>query len=287
MARRFGGKFSPDGNTQPPSPVRSAPDSDWRANLLFFVPLPLVFRAFFSDPVGLGLNLMAFAALIAAAWLTREGLKARTAYEQRKVARHPALPRIILGSTFTGIGLFAAGMASGVGSVMDMVAPLIFGGLGVVLHSLSFGLDPLTNKGMTGMDGFQNQRVAKAVDHAEQLLSQMSEAILRSRDLQLQDRVAAFQKTARHMFETVEQDPRDLRSARKYLGVYLQGARDATVKFADLYAHNQDPKARQDYLALLDDLQQNFATRTEKLLLDDRSDLDVEIEVLRERLKRD
>jgi len=38
---------------------------------------------------------------------------------------------------------------------------------------------------------------------------------------------------------------------------------------------------------LLDDLSGNFAARTEKLLHDDRSDLDIEIGVLRDRLQRE
>jgi hypothetical protein len=89
------------------------------------------------------------------------------------------------------------------------------------------------------------------------------------------------------MFRQVENDPRDLAAARKFLGVYLLGARDATIKFADLYSRNRDPQAREDYVALLDDLETNFATKTETLLLDDRTDLDVEISVLRDRLARE
>jgi 5-bromo-4-chloroindolyl phosphate hydrolysis protein len=89
------------------------------------------------------------------------------------------------------------------------------------------------------------------------------------------------------MFRTVQDDPRDLTRARRFLGVYLLGARDAAVKFSDLYARNRDPQARADFLALLDDLERNYADKTETLLIDDRSDLDVEIEVLRERLARE
>ncbi len=65
------------------------------------------------------------------------------------------------------------------------------------------------------------------------------------------------------------------------------GARDATIKFADIYARSRDAQARTDYLALLDDLEQNFDARTRKMLLEDRSDLTVEIDVLRERLQRE
>ena len=89
------------------------------------------------------------------------------------------------------------------------------------------------------------------------------------------------------LIRTVEEDPRDLTAARKYMSVYLMGARDATIKFADIYGRSRDAQARADYMALLDDLEQNFAARTQKMLLDDRSDLNIEIEVLRDRLKRE
>ena len=93
-----------------------------------------------------------------------------------------------------------------------------------------------------------------------------------------------FAATARELFHQVEQDPGDLAAARRYLGVYLMGARDATVKFVDLYAQNRDPKVRAEYEALLTDLETNFASRTTALLSNNHSDLNVEIEVLRERL---
>jgi len=281
MAKRFGGEFSPNESDNKRNP--SDYSAGWRVNLLFFAPLPLLFRAFSKDPQGLALYLAAFGILILAAWLTRDGIKAQLAYEGRKVARRPAIPRKLFGSVLTGIGLFAAGLAAGSG----LFAPVIFGFLGLVLHSFAFGFDPMRGKGMEGIDAFQTERVARVVDKGEKYLAAMSDAILRTDDRKLQERVAGFQNTARKMFRTVEDDPRDLTAARKYLGVYLLGARDATVKFADIYARNRDKQARADYEALLSDLQDNFAARTEKLLRDDRSELDVEIEVLRERLQRD
>ena len=89
------------------------------------------------------------------------------------------------------------------------------------------------------------------------------------------------------MCRTIEEDPRDLTAARKFLGVYLLGARDATAKFADIYSRTRDKQARADYTALLDDLERSFSAKTRKMLLEDRSDLTVEIDVLRERLERE
>jgi hypothetical protein len=89
------------------------------------------------------------------------------------------------------------------------------------------------------------------------------------------------------MFRQVESDPRDLTAARKYLSVYLMGARDAAVKFSDLYSRTRDPQAKADFEALLSDLETHFASRTQALLTDNRTDLDIEIGVLRERLMRE
>ncbi len=140
---------------------------------------------------------------------------------------------------------------------------------------------------MEGIDAFQTSRVARAVEEGEKHLSAMKDAILRARDRQLETRVDRFANAARGLFRTVEGDPGDLTAARKYLSVYLLGARDATIKFADHYAQTRDPQARADYEALLADLETTFASRTTALLSNSRTDLDVEISVLRDRLKLD
>ena len=155
------------------------------------------------------------------------------------------------------------------------------------LHVSAFGIDPLTSKGMEGVDSFQKDRVARVVDEAEKHLAAMNTAIARAGDRKARDRLAQFQDTARTLIRTVQDDPRDLTGARKYLSVYLLGARDATIKFADIYASTGDAQARADYLALLDDLDKNFAARTQKSLLEDKTDLNIEIDVLRERLSRE
>src|SRR5690606_39264792 len=93
--------------------------------------------------------------------------------------------------------------------------------------------------------------------------------------------------TARALFERVEQNPGALASARRYLGVYLIGARDATVKFVDLYAQSPDPAAQRDYEALLADLETSFQALSQRLHDGVRTDMDIEIEVLRERLARE
>ncbi|MEO0485842.1 MAG: 5-bromo-4-chloroindolyl phosphate hydrolysis family protein [Pseudomonadota bacterium] len=293
MAQRFGGKFSPGDHRGDDTPARAgAPRNKFtdarpatagaRVNILFALPLFMAFRAFTSEPVVLAQWIGALVLLLFSAWLTREGLKAQDAYEARSIAKRPAIPRKIFGSVTMGLGLLVAGIAG-----HGLIDGVIFGALGAALHLFAFGPDPMRDKGAEGIDAFQTERVARVIDEAEEHLRVMTTAIERVGDRAVTRRVADFQATARAMFRSVEDDPRDLTATRKFLGVYLLGARDATLKFADLYTRQRDAQDRDNYLALLDDLDGNFAAKTDKLMSNNRTDMDIEIKVLRDRLARE
>ncbi|QEE36249.1 hypothetical protein FTO60_11335 [Octadecabacter sp. SW4] len=286
MAQRFGGKHSPNTASAPAPEVideRKVDAAGARANLLFVPPVILVFTSLNEGATGLAIGLVAAGLLTLGAWLLRDGLRATAAYEARKVARRPAVPRKIFAAVATGLG---AGLAS-YATDPNLIAGGLYALIAGALHITAFGIDPLKDKRMDGIDTFQQDRVARVVDEAEAYLRAMKDHIATLNDRPLDLRVTAFQTAARRMIRTVEEDPRDLTGARKFLGVYLMGARDASVKFVDVYKRNRDDVARADYEALLSDLEQNFAARTEKLLLDDRSDMDIEIKVLRDRLQRE
>ena len=287
MAQRFGGKYSPDGTTEasrePPLNARQARAAKSPARLLFVPAIVLAVTSLNDGPAVLVTALIGAGILTLAAWLLQEGLVAEAAYNARKVARRPGVPRKMLASLLTGVGIAIAAY-SGQSSVAGAV---LYGIAALGLHVAAFGIDPLSDKRMEGIDDFQQDRVARVVDKAEAHLEAMRGQIDILDDRKLTLRVVAFQTVARQMIRTVEEDPRDLTSARKYLGVYLQGARDATTKFVALYRRKKDESARAHYETLLNDLEQNFAARTEKLMIDDRSDMDIEIKVLRDRLQRE
>ncbi len=285
MGERYGGKFSPGAGKTPSSPTGARRTRiGARVNFLFAAPVVMLLVAFQLEPLGMFLKVGAFGIMMLAAWLTREGLVAEQAYDARNVAKRPAIPRKIFASVLTGAGLAVAGLDPATFSPLN---PVLYFILGTALHFIAFGPDPLRDKGAEGMDSYQTDRVARVVDEGERHLTAMRDAIRRAGVPALERRVTQFGDTARKMFRVVEEDPRDLTSARRYLGVYLLGARDATVQFADLYARSKNEEARSDYEKLLNDLENSFNQKTEKLLLDDKSNLDVEIEVLRDRLERE
>lgn len=286
MAQKFGGQYSPDGRgttAAKPSPFSGKKPAIGRsrANLLFVAGLPLLFSSIGDGATDMAVALGAFALIALGAWLTRDGIDAQNAYESRTIARRPAIPRKLFGAVALGLGVSAATFDT---SLMDGV---LYGIIATVLHLTAFGFDPMRDKAVDGVDTFQTDRVARAVDEAERHLSAMTDAIATAGDRTMTARVDQFQATARAFFRTVENDPRDLTSARRYLGVYLLGAKDATIKFAKLYAQGRDPAVKADYTSLLDDLEANFTAKNQALLSDSRTDLDIEIDVLRDRLQRE
>lgn len=295
-AQRYGGKFSPDpsgapkgAGAPPPPPFRNrrAQSVSFRARLMFALPVPLLIAGLLSigsgDPVAMLANLGGFVGLTGSAWLLAEGQRAQGAYDARAVARPPAIPRKLFAAGLTGLSIAAVNWFSldqGLGSIA-------YGAVAALAHVAAFGVDPLRKKGIAGVDEQAAERVARAIDAAEDYLRETTEAAKGLRDRRLEARVERVCDNARAVFRVVERDPRDLARSRAFMSVYLLGLRDATVKYADLEARGGAPGAKERYEALLSDLETSFGKQRTHLLEDNRGDLDVEIEVLRERLRQD
>lgn len=289
MAERFGGPHSPENARPEANPLRQAVAENRRvdaagarSNLLF---IPAVLAAVLSlggGATALVQGLVAAALMALGAWLTREGLRAHAAFNARSLARKPLLPRKILGGLLIGAGVGLAAL-----STTPLWGATIYGIVAFALHMGAFGPDPLRDKRVEGMDSFQQERVARVIDEAEEYLATMKEQIARLSDRALEGRIATFQAIARRMIRTVEEAPRDLPDAKKYLIIYLMGARDATTRFVEVYSRNRSPEVRADYEALLTDLEANFTDRTQKFLEGGREAMNIEIKVLRDRLARE
>ena len=113
MAKRFGGRFSPQprqDRSDPRPPARPRPGEirhplESRTRWVTIMAIPFLISAFWQDPTGLATHLAGFGGIAAGMWMTREGLQAEAAYDARRVARRPAIPRKLFGGILTGLGL--------------------------------------------------------------------------------------------------------------------------------------------------------------------------------------
>lgn len=266
---------------------RAAERVSFRGLALFVLPVPLFFGALghlgIGDPLGALANLVGFAALMTAAWLNRQGERAAVAYETRRVAGPPTLPRKVMAAALGGLGVATAAVG---GWGLDAAAALGMGIITTASHILAFGIDPIRAKG-AGFGGPEAARVAGALDRAYGKINRIEALAQSLRDPQIERRVGTMLAELRAILDQIESDPRDLPRARRYLSVYLEGAHEATRKYVESRRNSDDPKLRGDYLALLRELEDSFGRGRETLMLEDRSDLEIEIEVLRDRLAQE
>lgn len=294
-AKRFGGAHSP-GNARPaPDAARGSWFSgrktqgfSWRILGLYLAPSPLLLT-------GIGAILTAdlprilwamggWAALILAANLTGEGVKAAAAYDERIIARPPAFPRKLVAAVLTGLSI--AGISL-IGAGLGLPISLFYGALAAGAHVAAFGPDPLRAKGGAGVSPVDLDRVAEKLEAAEAVVKETTAAADRLRDRGLSDRIDRLAFAARDILRDIESDPRDMARARRFLSVHLVGLRDSTLKFAAAREKGAAEALRGEYEALLGDLETSFARQRERLVANDQTALEVEIEVLRDRLKQE
>jgi len=296
-AKRFGGEHSPGGkpNAAPDAPPpasrfsgRKARSFSWRVLGLYIAPsgliLPGLEGLFTADMAKVLWAVCPYILLILSAWLTGQGMKAEVAYNERTIAKPPAFPRKTFASALTGASLF---IVCWLGIDLHMLIAMFYGALGVGAHLATFGFDPMKAKGGVGLPDAELDRVAAKLDQAEQVVEETASAANGLRDRGLDRRIDALAYAARDILKEIQNDPRDLRRARKFLSVHLIGLRDATQKFANAKSKGVADDMRGEYEALLADLETSFAKQRKSLLIDDRVDLEVEIEVLRDRLKQE
>ena len=282
MARRHGGRFSPDDPTRPDLPQVPRHPQEGRPKWVTLAAAPFLLGAFFQPAAGMVADLAAFGLIASGMWMTREGLEAQAQFDIRPAARRPAIPRKLFGGIMAGLGLGVG--AADPGAVLGTG---LIGLAGLALHQLSFGLDPWRDKGVAGVDDFQQGRAERMIDEAEARLREMEDAIRRANDRHVEARVEGFARSVRHMLDRVRSNPAALASARRYMGVYLTGARDATARFAALHAQTRDAGARARFEDFLDELEKDFIAVADRLLDGDRAALEIEMSVLRDRLDRE
>ncbi len=306
--KRFGGPNSPDASVRPPASTASSRpqgksvsgalrlDTAGKKRVRFkkrgwFIlaaATPLIFAGFSElsggDVFAMARNFGLFGLFGLSAFLIRQGGDAEEAYVMRKYASPPALPRKIMGSALLGITLALTGA---LGWQIDWIQALGLGILGAGASLLTFGLDPMSAKGEISLSGVTPQMVEDAIREAEEKIEGIERSAADIADRPLRDRLAKITARARDILKRIEQDPSDLRRARKFLKVYLDGALEATRKYADNQHDLGESGMYIKFRSLLDDMQQTFDAQHEKLLVNDQIDLDVEIDVLADRMKHE
>lgn len=256
--------------------------------LLFLLPLPVLLAALVSlgrgSVSGLIGNAAGYALFLVGALLLRQGLLSEGEYVRRRVASAP-LPLKTVGA---GVIALATGVTAWLGAGYPPVIAGAFGLAALLGCHLSYGFDPRAAKRFTDRDGVDaTNRVLEALDQADRSIAAIEQATRDIRNTELNNRLRRIARLARDILKLLEEDPRDLRRARKFLNVYLDGAQQVIEGYAKTHGRVSAPELEDNFRRVLVTIEEVFTEQQQKLLETDVTDLDVQIEVLTTQLKRE
>lgn len=260
--------------------------------LLYLLPIPALIAGIISlvrgDIMGTLVTGGAFAAYMVGAHIARHGFKLEGEYKRRKVARAPKLPfktvaAIFISGTTTLLAAFGANYS--------IPAAIILGGATFLGFALYYGLDPRKDKSgnLTGSYGVSVEEIMDALEAAEVRITAIDSANQKIDNPDYHQRLNRITTKARAILGSIEDDPTRLSRARKFLKVYLDGAKKVTEGYVKSNSsHIGTTEALEtDFGNVLNSIEATFAEQHDKLLSNDNFDLDVQIEVLEQQLKRE
>lgn len=226
-----------------------------------------------------------FVTMLAGAWCVRKGLFYQAEAAMRKWNRSTRVPWRVTGSILVGV-------STAIASSFVVEQPLIIAlgsGIGALIGSLlCYGLDPqYANPEATSKLGVTTDEVIDALEEAESRIASIEDAAKGVHELELKNRLRRITDKARDILGVVEEDPRDLRRARKFMKVYLDGAEKVTRGYVKMHPGSLDANLDDNFRNVLATIEDVFTEQHKKLLENDILDLDVQIEVLQAQLKHE
>jgi len=249
-------------------------------------PLPLAavralatnhFGTFLGDALGWGL-------IAAAAVLTRQGVLDQGAGRERRFSRGWRLPLKNLAAAALGIGTTLAAV---LGAGHGLPVGIAFGAIAVLGYHLVYGLEPLRTGARLPAADKESRAVAEALAEAEGRLINIERAARAIGNPELSQRLTRIAGQGRGMLEQIAERPSDLRRARRFLTVFLEGAEQVSDGYVRSHHHADSPELEQNFRNVLVSIEDQLIRQRERLRQRDVLDLDVQIEVLKKQLEQE
>ncbi len=255
--------------------------------LLFIMPMPVLFAALthlLKGNITLSITSgLLFAGFMVAAIVARHGFKLESKFKQRRFAKAPGKPfkslaAIILAGS-TGLTAFLL-------TNYSIFESALFAAVTLIAFYVAYGLDPRQENSDDISLGVNADEVYEALEEAEAKIASIEASRKEIRNIEFNRHLKLIVSKARGILDLIEEDPKDLSRARKFLKVYLDG----TARVAESYAKTQNKSAStaaldNNFAEVLATIETTFDEQHKKLLENDQFDLDVKIDVLKAQLK--
>ena len=256
--------------------------------LLFLLPLPLlpatIIDLLRGQLLDLTISLGAYIIYLYAALLTRQALKSELKYAERSFARPPSL----VSKQFAGaITATTTGALAFFGADHGLLMSAAYGLLCALGFHLAYGFELRHKPSITKTYDTYDPDVAETLEQAEGKIVAIEQAAKELNSFELTQRLKRITTQAREILNTIAKDPKDIRRARKFMYVYLDGAQRVSQGYAKTHRHINSGELDENFRRVLNTIEDVFAEQRAKLLENDVMDLDIQIEVLKTQLENE
>ncbi len=250
---------------------------------LFLIPLFLsvVIALFGMKFFAFFINTVAFLLFFGVLYLSKKGFAQEINYQQARLAKAPKIHYKEFAAYLLGIAtLYTAYIAGG----QPLIESLFLAALSIVGYWLYYGFDPREDK-LENMGDISAEMVIKTLREAHGKIEAIEKDTDKIQDRVLNGKIDLALAQAKTILDAIAEDPKDVRSARKFLIVYIDGVAKVTSSYTAMDEKEIDPETRERLLQLMEDVEIRFQKELKRLKANNEFDLDVHIDVLKEQIK--
>ena len=250
---------------------------------LFLIPLFLavIFALFGLNIKALLLNSFAFILMYATFLLARRGFEQENAYNEATLTKAPKTPFKLMAALLLMFSVFYASYVAGNYTLFNALFLSATSFTGFFLY---YGLDPKKDK-LKDFGDISSELVLKTLTETREKIDTIKEEANQIEDRPLYDKVDAAIEKSNTILDALVDDPKDIRVARKFLVVYLDGVADVVASYNAVEDGHISQETRTRLLELMDDVEKRFQKELERLRANNLFDLDVNIDTLKEQIK--
>jgi len=250
---------------------------------IFLIPLFLsvIIALFGTNYIAFLLNSIAFLLFYGVIVLSKIGFAQEMDYNKAKLTKAPKIPYKQLSSYLLGIStMFSAYIAGKLGFIDSIIMSII----AIVGYWLYYGFDPQKDK-LENFGDISADVVLETLREAQDKISQIKKDIENISDTLLKDKINRALERADIILVAITEKPQDVRKARKFLIVYIDGIANVTSSYNNLDENDITKETRERLLELMEDVEVKFESEFKRLKENSQFDLDVNIDVLKEQIK--
>ena len=250
---------------------------------LFLVPLfvAVILALLQTNIKAFILNSVAFALFFITAKVSTKGFTQEADYMNAVLIKAPKIPyKTISGFLLGGATFFTVWFAGD----ESFLKALFLGSIATLGYYLYYGFDPKKDK-LENLGDVSAEFVLETINEAKEKLGMIKSHKNQIKDVKLSDDLSTAVGKAENILETIQADPKDIRVARKFLIVYIDGIAKVTDSYISMDEEDINSETKEKLYTLMTELDTRFDKELDRLKNNNQFDLDVHIDVLKEQIK--